>query len=392
VAPPVINPTPPTWCTNEIERGAWTVGVEVAALHADEVDRDARFPFEATDAMRRSGLLATMVPTELGGQGASLATIATATRALAVHCSATALVHAMHQIEIWYLAQHGHTDGLRSLLRMVADDGVLIANGNSEVGLGGEVGRSVCAVESEGGRFHLEKDVLAMSYGQQADAVIMTARRDPDAGPGEQVLVAGRPGTFNVEQTSQWNTTGLRGTCSAGFRVELDESDDMIFPTPWPVIGSECVGATTILLDSVWLGIAEAAAARAHAYVRAEARRHIGSTPLTAPLLGELAVTLGEARAVMAVTIERYEAAVGTDEIQSASLLLAVRNLKLSSTTLAIDMVNKASLICGLAGYRRDSPYSMDRHLRDVLGGPLMAHNVRALTANTALLLAMKQM
>jgi acyl-CoA dehydrogenase len=95
---------------------------------------------------------------------------------------------------------------------------------------------------------------------------------------------------------------------------------------------------------------------------------------------------------VMASTIDRYESAVGTDQIQSASLLLAVRNLKLSSTTLAVEIVNQASLICGLAGYRRDSPYSMDRHLRDVLGGPLMAHNVRSLSANTALLLAMKQL
>jgi acyl-CoA dehydrogenase len=383
---------PPAWCRTDLERRAWAVGAEVAAIHADDVDRQARFPFEATDAMANAGLLAAMIPGDLGGQDASLSSIATATRALAVHCSATALVHAMHQIEIWYLMHHGHTEGLRRLLALVSSDGVLIANGNSEVGLGGEVGRSVCALERADGRFRLEKDVLAMSYGQQADAVILTARRDPDAASGEQVLVAAGPGTFKVEQTSEWNTTGLRGTCSAGFRVQIDEDEDMIFPVPWAVIGSECVGATTILLDSVWLGIAEAAAARAHTYVRAEARRNVGVTPSTAPLLAELSVTIGQARAVMAATIDQYESAVGTDEMQSASLLLAVRNLKLSSTTLAIEIVNKASLICGLAGYKRDSPYSMDRHLRDVLGGPLMAHNVRALNANTSLLLAMKQL
>ena len=101
-------------------------------------------------------------------------------------------------------------------------------------------------------------------------------------------------------------------------------------------------------------------------------------------------MTLGEARAIMASTIAAYEAAVGTEDLESASLLLAVRNLKLSVTTLAIEIVSKASLICGLAGYKRDSPYSMDRNLRDVLGGPLMANNSRAAGENAQLLLAMK--
>ena len=381
----------PTWCTGDVERRAWAVGAEVAAVFADEVDRDARFPVEGVDALRSAGLLAAMVPTELGGEGASLASIAGATRALAAHCSATALVMAMHQIEIWYLILHGHTPGLQGLLRSVATDGVLIANANSEVGLGGEVGRSFCAVErTSDGRFHLEKDVLAVSYGANADALLLTARRDPEAAEGEQVMVGCRPGTFRLDQTTDWNTTGLRGTCSASFKATVDEDEEMIFPTPWGTIGAQCIGATTILLNSVWLGIAEAAATRAHAYVRADARRKIGTTPASAPLLAEVSVTLGEARAIMASTIAAYEAAVGTEDLESASLLLAVRNLKLSVTTLAIEIVSKASLICGLAGYKRDSPYSMDRNLRDVLGGPLMANNSRAAGENAQLLLAMK--
>lgn len=383
----------PTWCRGDVEERAWAVGAEVAAKFADEVDRDARFPAEAVDAMRESGLLSAMVPASLGGEGASLGSIATATRALAVHCSATALVMAMHQIEIWYLNQFGDTEGLRGMLRSVVTDGWLIANANSEVGLGGEVGRSFCAVEQAGdGTFHLEKDVLAVSYGAYADALLLIARKGPDAAENEQVMVACRPGTYEMEQTSEWDTMGLRGTCSSSFRVVADETDDMIFPTPWLTIGSQCVGATTILLNSVWLGIAEAAAARAHSYVRADARRKIGVMPSSAPLLTEVAVTLGQARSVMESAIRSYEAAVGTEAIEGASLLLAVRNLKLSETTLAIEIVSKASLICGLAGFKRDSPFSMDRNLRDVLGGPLMANNTRAAGDNAQLLLGMKQL
>lgn len=390
--PVTTTAAPPAWCTTDFERRAWTVGADVAAVHADDVDRDARFPSEATDAMREAGLLAMMVPAELGGGGASLRETATATRALAAHCAATALVMAMHQIEIWYLIRHGETEGLRSLLRSVATDGVLIANGNSEVGLGGEIGRSFCAIEQADGRFRLEKDVLAMSYGRYADALLLTARRHPDAAPGDQVMVACRPGTYTLEAETDWNTTGLRGTCSSGFHVTVDESDDMILTDPWSTIGNHCVGSTTIFLNSVWLGIAEAAAARAHAYIRADARKKVGEVPASAPLLAEVSVTLGEARAIMAATITSYVDAVGTEAIEAASLMLAVRNLKLSSTTLAIEIVSKASLICGLAGYKRDSPYSMDRNLRDILGGPLMANNLRSANDNARLLLAMKGM
>lgn len=389
---PVITATAaPNWCRGDIEERAWTVGAEVAAKFADEVDRDARFPVEAVEAMREAGLLSAMVPTELGGAGASLGTIATATRALAFHCSASALVMAMHQIEIWYLNQFGHTDGLRSMLRSVATDGWLIANANSEVGLGGEVGRSFCAVETDSDTIHLEKEALAISYGAHADALLLIARRGPDSPENEQVMVAARPGRFAVEQTSSWDTMGLRGTCSSSFKIVLDEAADMVFPTPWLTIGTQCVGATTILLNSVWIGIAECAAARAHNFVRADARRKIGTMPAAAPLLAEVSVSLGLARSAMQAAITDYEAAVGTEDIDATSLLLTVRNLKLSAADLAIEIVLKASRICGLAGYKRDTPFSMDRNLRDVIGGPLMANNLRAAGDNAQLLLGMKQ-
>jgi acyl-CoA dehydrogenase len=389
---PVKNQSPPRWCVGDLAQAAWTVGAEVAAQHADDVDRQARFPREAADAMAAAGLLSAMVPVELGGAGASLESAALATRALAAHCSATALVFSMHQINVWYLSRYGHTDTLRDLLGQVVSDGVLIANGNSEVGLGGDVGQSICAVESADGRFTLTKEALALSYGADADALVLTARRAPDAEPNDQVLLAARPGTFTLERTSEWDTTGLRGTCSSSFHIEIDESCDAIVPVPWSTIGPEAVGVTVILLNSVWLGIAEAAASLAHAYVRADARKKIGTTPASAPLLAEISVLLDGARAAVAAVIDAYEAAGASDSMQAPSLLLAVRNLKLSSTTSAIEIVLLASRICGLMGYKRDSPYSLDRHLRDVMGGPLMANNTRAAGDNARLLVALKEL
>ena len=59
---------------------------------------------------------------------------------------------------------------------------------------------------------------------------------------------------------------------------------------------------------------------------------------------------------------------------------LAMNNVKTTSTTLVVDVVNRALLICGLAGYREDGPYRMSRLLRDAHAGAVMVSNERIYT------------
>src|SRR5215468_748482 len=47
-----------------IDAGVRKIADEAAAGHADEVDRDARFPREAVDALRAAGALSAQVPEE----------------------------------------------------------------------------------------------------------------------------------------------------------------------------------------------------------------------------------------------------------------------------------------------------------------------------------------
>src|SRR5271163_1794085 len=49
---------------------------KIAASNADVVDRDARFPLEAFEAIRVGKLLSMAIPRELGGEGASPADVA----------------------------------------------------------------------------------------------------------------------------------------------------------------------------------------------------------------------------------------------------------------------------------------------------------------------------
>src|SRR5579872_2729993 len=52
------------------------LGREVAGPAADDVDRSARLPHEAIDALRRERLLSASVPAELGGFGCAVSELA----------------------------------------------------------------------------------------------------------------------------------------------------------------------------------------------------------------------------------------------------------------------------------------------------------------------------
>src|SRR3954454_18960981 len=96
------------------------VGEQVAGPAADSVDVEGRFPAEAVAAMRSDGLLGALVPVELGGQGASVAEAGEAVAALAEHCASSALVFAMHQIQVVTIARHGSATARAELLRLIA--------------------------------------------------------------------------------------------------------------------------------------------------------------------------------------------------------------------------------------------------------------------------------
>ncbi len=385
--------TGPAESTGPLESVAWKIGVDVAGPVADEVDRESRFPREAVEELKRAGLLSALIPEQLGGGGATLAEVAGAVRALASHCTASALVLAMHSIEVSNLVRHGTSKPLQELQAEIASKQLLIANANSEVGIGGDVGRSICAVEPTDGGMTLEKQCLAISYGEHADAVVATARRAPDSEQTDQVQVICRRPDLTLEQTSDWDALGLRGTCSNGFRLVAKVDPGMIYPVPFATIASNGgIQASTILLSSAWVGLSEAAAAKAHEYVRAAARRSIGTVPPAAGHLAVLATELQQSRGLLATAANAFTAFEASPEMESPGFLASVRNVKVSTSELAVRITTGALSICGIAGFKRGTPFTLDRQIRDAHGSVVMVSNERYLRANAEMLLARKHL
>ena len=379
---------------SSILAGVHQAGREVMEPASHDVDAAARFPREAIDALRDLQLLSAYVPTELGGLGLDITELSKICEALAHYCASTAMIFAMHQIQVGCIVHHGRESKFfEDYLRELVANQWLIASATTELGVGGDLRSSICAVELDGDRFKLTKKAPVISYGAFADQILVTSRRAPDAAASDQVAtLVTKPA---LEPISGWDTLGFRGTCSNGFVLTAEGNVEQILPVPFDDVLSRTMHPFShIVWSSLWLGIANDAVGRARAYVRAEARKNPQLPPASSLRLAEVDVVLYGMRNNVSGTAADYARMLAdgdADAFRGFGFATRTNNLKLSSSTLIIDIVSKAMIICGINGYRNDSKFSLGRHLRDAYGAALMVNNDRILGHNATMLLALRE-
>jgi len=358
----------------------------IAARHAGEVDREARFPAEALAALKAQKLLGVQIPHALGGEAAGIGTIADVCYQLGQACAATGMMYAMHQIKIGCLVRHHAGSAvLERLLRRIAAEQLLLASSTTEGGGGGNIRSSEAPVQYEGERIALTRRASVISYGAYADGIVTTARRAADAEASDQVMVAFLKQDYTLTRVSGWNTLGMRGTCSEGYTLEASGTRDQILPEPYAQVHARTmVPFAHLLWGSVWTGIAAGALTRTQAFIRNAVRASGGALPPGAALFSQGLAQLRTLRGMLSSSIRLYErsmhdaAALATLEFQSTITLT-----KVQASELAVSIVLTALRACGLAGYRCEGEFSIERHLRDVLSSPIMINNERIL-ANLA--------
>ena len=370
----------------EVER----IGRDVVKPVADTVDREARFPHEAIDALKQARVLSAGVSQELGGAGCDVGALSRICTSLARHCGSTALIVAMHFIKVESVLRFGgEHEEFRGYLRELAKEQRLVASVTSEVGIGGDLRRSDAALEPSGTGFRLVKEGSCVSYGAHADDLILTCRRTGEASASDQVLVLARRGDFDLEQRGDWDALGMRGTCSPPFTISAQVAAWQVFNVPFSDIAARSmVPSTHILWSSVWLGIAKDAVARARAQIRQRRRGGTGRNAAAARRLAHTERRLQLMRSGIESLIVEFLALSeeeGDEGSPSLGFGLRVNQLKLNSSELAVEIVSNALLACGFSGYLNDSTNSITRQLRDIYSAPLMIGNDRVLEHNAAL-------
>ncbi|HVT51738.1 MAG TPA: acyl-CoA dehydrogenase family protein [Dongiaceae bacterium] len=367
------------------------IAAEVVSAHAASVDAESRFPVESIAALKQAGLLGALVPQELGGMALDFATVLAICHLLGRHCASTAMIFAMHQIQVACVLLHRRDVAWqRDFLGQIAGRQLLLASATTEAGIGGDLSRSSCAVIRDGDRFTIEKRGTVISYGDQADAVLITARSGPDAQPTDQVIVVALKDQYVLEKTGGWDALGMRGTCSNSYVLRAAGHADQVIPEPYADISPRTmVPVAHLTWSSLWLGIATDAVSRARAFVRKQKQPAGEGMPpsMNAMRLAAAVSQLQAMKANIVAAARQYENALkNADGVTALSFSIAMNNVKTSTAYRAVEVINQAMLICGIAGYKNDTPFSLGRHLRDAHSAALMVNNDR-IDANTASLL-----
>ena len=343
------------------------------AARADEHDRAGVFPTADFAALRDAGLLGLMVPTRLGGPGASFGDYADVAMVLGAGNGATALLFNMHASVTGALA-HTPDDVARALgvpesyfaardrLLTQARDGALFAVAMSERGAGSRLSALTTAYAPVAGGFHLTGSKAFVSGAGFADLYLVAARAAEAVEPTvSYFLVPAGPG-LTVEQT--WDSLGMRATGSNDLHL------DVTVPPNALLGGME--GLTLLLAQvmpqwlvasyaAVYVGVAGAAvdAAATHAL-----DRNLGRLPAVRARLGRADAAVAAARLAVLEAARRVDAAPGDPETNRW-----VWRAKLLAGETAMSVAASMLEAAGTSASRRGHP--LERLFRDARCGSL---------------------
>lgn len=368
-----------------------SVGKNVLAEHALDVDEKARFPKESIEALKELKLMSAYVPQEYGGLGLDVVQVAKICELLGHYCGSSAMIYAMHKIQVACIVHHCiDVDYFKNYLRTLVDEQRLIASATTEIGIGGDLLSSFCAVEAKDGEFDLVKKAPVISYGEYADDLMITARKSPDASKADQVGVLLGKEQYSLEPISDWDTLGFRGTCSSGFVVTGKAKVEQIMPVPFTdILGHSMHPYAHVTWASLWSGMAADAVNHARKTVRNAVRRNPDHPPISAIRLAEVDKALQSLRGSVSSHAQEYRdklASGNQEDFSNFGFSIRTNNLKINASEQIIDIIGKSMRICGISSYRNNSKGSLGRHIRDAYGASLMVNNDRIMLHNSTLL------
>ncbi|MFY1625372.1 acyl-CoA dehydrogenase family protein [Micromonospora sp. WMMD735] len=342
------------------------------AARAAGHDRDGTFPVDDFADLRESGLFGLMVPTVLGGAGASFARYAAVATELARGNGATALVFNMHASVTGALGAVteelaealGVPDealAARDRLLRAAAEGAWYAVAMSERGAGARLSRLSTVYEPVDGGWRIKGSKTFCSGAGHADGYLVAARSAADPSLVSQFLVPAGTGV-TVEPT--WDALGMRATSSHDLHL------DVTVPTDRLLGGVEGLALVVAQLMPHWLvasyaavyvGVARAAVDAAAEHLTA---RDLGGLPAVRARLGRADAAVAAAELVVAEAARRVDDAPGDAETNRW-----VWRAKLLAGTTAAEVAASMLEAAGTSATRRGHP--LERLYRDARCGSL---------------------
>ena len=328
----------------------------VLAEHAARHDRDGTWVAESFQHVKDAGLLTIAVPTELGGEGATIRQVAMVQRELAKYCGSTALSSSMHQHVAAFTAWRYRRGlpGAEATLRRIVDDGIVLVSTG-----GGDFTRPRGeAVKVDGGYTVSGRKMFASQ--SPAGDVLSTMFVYDDPERGKRVLNMAVPVKIDgVTVHDNWDTLGMRGTGSNDVTIEnvFIPEDRVIADRPYDVLDPPLQVIASIafsIILGVYLGVAESARDYAIASVSKatdpSVQRHVG--------------LMNNRLQIAAWALDGALAVVGDDPAPSHETVAAVMAAKREISMAGIEACDIAMELGGGPAFFKGSP--IERAYRDI--------------------------
>ncbi len=360
----------------ELTAKATQLAKEVLAKHADQVDREARFPIESIAALGQAGLMGLCVDTAHGGLGQGPRAFIAVVEELAMVCASTAMVYVMHVTAAQAIASSATLVGKDETLRAIAAGKHLTTLAFSEKGSRSHFWAPVSKLEVKGDGFVTHASKSWVTSASHAHSYVSSAQKPGAASPLESTVYLTKDPLKNGGRIAgKFDGLGLRGNDSAPVTLEnlAVAKGDLLGPLgegaktmlevvlPWFALGSAAMG----------VGLCRAAVAATAGHLGSTSLEHLGQQlrdlqPLRARL-AQMSIRTDAARALLSYTI-------GEVESPSATTPLYVLESRAAALQAADEVTDAAMKTCGGAAFSRH--LGLERNFRDARAGWVMAPTV----------------
>lgn len=362
-----VNATENKWVTTANE-----LAHSVLARHAEDVDRQGRWPSESIAALGEAGLLGLTVPAMYGGSAEGPKTFAAIAGILAEHCASTAMIYLMHVCGTQAIAAAEIFPRREEVLRAIAAGQHLSTLAFSETGSRSHFWAPLSQAVVEGDRRRISAEKSFVTSAGRANSYIVSTRAVGAGDPLASTLYFVPADAPGVQVGAAWNGMGLRGNASAPIRFE-----GVTVPTSHRLSGDGAGLAMMLNVVLPWFQVGSAAVAVGIARAATEAtRRHLLSAKLehlgqSLAALPTLRARLAQMRIAVDVQQAFVEHVAGSMESPGPATLLAVLESKAAAAETALFVSDLAMRVCGGAAFGRH--LSVERHFRDARAGSIMA-------------------
>lgn len=349
---------------------ATTFEAKIAAVSRElahgvvERDHAGSAPRFEADALRRSGLLAATVPSELGGDGLPHSDVLEGVRKLAEVDPSAAMLLGYHYMHLLRVSVSGNTDVTTRALRGTAEHRWLWGGANNPRGPRATVSETSAGYELNGNK--------AFATGAQVADRLVIAECHPSAeDPERRIVLIVDGNATGILHADDWSGIGMRRSASGGITFDrvpvlaewkvLHQSSD---PNRLDSRMSLSSIGFQIMFVNVYTGLAQGALDAALAGVHSRAQVVDSSVLQT---IGELSSSIVASRALAREANRAFEEAFSTGThltpVQRSEVSQIVLQAKIVADRVALDVTSTVFEIVGARG--ASTTYGLDRFWRD---------------------------